>query len=197
MILAPWVLKEKLTSVKVACIITAMVGLFLIVNRNAGGTSGSHNHAVGIFYGLLAAALYASVILMNKFIKNLSGFEITLVQLMAAALVLFPYVLWQGNLNLAGLNSTSLIFILILGIVHTGFAYFLYFTSIQELKGQTIAVLSYIDPISAVIIAAIFLSESMTLVQMIGGVLILGSTFLSEKLELKAAKNGQSPTTSS
>ncbi|MEH7503891.1 EamA family transporter [Neobacillus drentensis] len=196
MILAPWILKEKLTSVKVICIATAMIGLFLIVNPGAGGTSGTQNHTLGIFYGLLAAALYASIILMNKFIKNLSGFEITLVQLMAAALVLFPYLLWQGNLNFTSLTSTSIIFILVLGIVHTGLAYFLYFTSIQELKGQTIAILSYIDPISAVIIAAIFLNEGMTWIQIIGGGLVLGSTFLSEKLELKVAKKGQAPTTS-
>lgn len=64
---------------------------------------------------------------------------------------------WQGQLNFAGLNATSIIFMLILGIVHTGLGYFLYFTSLQKLKGQTIAVLSYIDPISAAIIAAIFL----------------------------------------
>ncbi|MEH7307977.1 DMT family transporter [Neobacillus drentensis] len=196
MILAPWVLKEKLTSVKVICIVSAMIGLFLIVNPGAGGSSASQNHTLGIFYGLIAAAFYASVVLMNKFIKNLSGFEITLIQLMAAALVLLPYILWQGNLNFAGLNSTSIINILILGILHTGLAYFLYFTSIQELKGQTIAVLSYIDPISAVIIAAIFLNEGMTLIQMLGGALVLGSTFLSEKLEVKVAKKGQTPTTS-
>ncbi|WP_157406199.1 DMT family transporter [Neobacillus drentensis] len=196
MILAPWVLKEKLTSVKVFCIITAMIGLFLIVNPGSGSTDSSQNHIAGILYGLVAAALYASVILMNKFIKNLSGFETTLVQLMAAALVLLPYILWQGNLHFTGLNSTSIIFILILGIVHTGLAYFLYFTSIRELKGQTIAVLSYIDPISAVIIAALFLHEGMTWIQMIGGILVLGSTFLSEKLELKFSKKGQTTTTS-
>ncbi|MCL6571941.1 MAG: DMT family transporter [Bacillus sp. (in: Bacteria)] len=197
MILAPWVLKEKLTRVKVGCILTAMIGLFLIVNPGAEGSSGSQNHTVGIIYGLLAAAFYASVILMNKFFKNLSGFEITVVQLMAASLVLFPYVLWQGTFTISGINSTSIIFILLLGIVHTGLAYFFYFTSIQELKGQTIAVLSYIDPISAVIIAAIFLNEGMTWIQMIGGILVLGSTFLSEKLEIKVEKEGQKPTTSS
>jgi RarD protein len=197
MILAPWILKEKLTSLKVACIATAMIGLFLVVYTGSGSTSGAENHAVGILYGLLAAAFYASVILMNKFIKNLSGFELTLVQLMAGAIVLLPYILWQGDLHFAGLDSTSIIFILILGIVHTGLAYFLYFTAIQQLKGQTIAVLSYIDPISAVIIAAIFLSESMTWMQMLGGVFILGSTFISERLEVKFAKNGQNPTTTS
>ncbi|WP_223589113.1 DMT family transporter [Neobacillus bataviensis] len=192
MILAPWVLKEKLTSTKVICIIMAMIGLFLIVNPGSGNSSGSENNVVGILYGLLAAAFYASVILMNKFIKNLSGFEITLVQLMAGALVLLPYVVWQSHLDFTGINSTSVIFILIIGIIHTGLAYFLYFTSLQELKGQTIAVLSYIDPISAVLIAAIFLHESMTLIQLLGGILVLGATFLSE---LKIEKKGRTSTT--
>lgn len=184
-ILAPFILKEKLTSWKVGYVITAMIGLFLIVNNREGGASGSYNHAVGILYGLSAAVFYASVILMNKFIRNLSGFETTLVQLIVATLVLLPYVFIKNQINFSAMNSTSIKFILILGIVHTGIAYFLYFTSLQELKGQTIAVLSYIDPISAVIIAAIFLGEGMNLVQMLGGVLILGSTFLSEGLEAK------------
>jgi RarD protein len=190
MILAPFVLKEKLTAVKAGCIIAAMIGLFLVVNiggsiSNIGGT---YNHPVGIIYGLSAAVLYASVILMNKFIKNLSGFETTLVQLIVAALILLPYVLVNEQMNFSDVNTRSVVFILILGIVHTGIAYFLYFTSIKELKAQTIAVLSYIDPISAVIIAAIFIGESMNFIQIIGGILILGSTFFSEILEGKVQK---------
>ena len=183
MILAPFVLKEKLTRLKVGSILGAMVGLFLIVNIGDTTATGSYNHPVGILFGLSAAALYASVILMNKFIKNLSGYETTLVQLIVAALVLLPYILTKEHMSFSDLDSSSILFILILGIVHTGIAYFLYFTAVKELKGQTIAVLSYIDPISAVIIAAIFLGESMSFIQMIGGFLILSSTFLSERLE--------------
>lgn len=185
MILAPFILKEKLTLVKVGCIVMAMIGLSLVVNIGSGSTSASYSHTIGIFYGLLAAAFYASVILMNKFIKNLSGFETTLVQLLTGAIVLFPYVLIKDHLDFSGLTAYSILFILIIGIVHTGFAYFFYFAAIKELKGQTIAILSYIDPISAVIMAAIFLGEGMTFIQIIGGILILGSTFLSEKLEVK------------
>ncbi len=185
MILAPFVLREKLTFVKTVCILGAMAGLFLVVNINEGSAAGSYNHPVGILYGLSAAILYASVILMNKFIKNLTGFETTLIQLMAAALVLLPYVYFRDQLNLSGVSSKSIILILILGLVHTGAAYFLYFTSVKELKGQTIAVLSYIDPVSAVIFAAIFLGENMKPVQMVGGVLILGSAFLSEIIDFK------------
>jgi drug/metabolite transporter (DMT)-like permease len=184
MLLAPIVLKEKLTFIKVSCIIAAMIGLFLIVNVGDSSTESTYNHVVGVLYGLSAAILYASVILMNKFIKNLSGFETTVIQLMLAALVLLPYVLLKDHLNLPAITLHSWIFILILGIIHTGIAYFLYFSSFKELKGQTIAVLSYIDPISAVILAAIFLGESMSIIQILGGILILGSTFLSETLEI-------------
>lgn len=184
MILAPFVLKEKLTPVKVGCIIMAMMGLFLVVKVGGGDSSGTYHHAIGITFGLIAAVFYASVILMNKFIKNLSGFETTLVQLIVASVVLFPYVLMKDGIDFSGISTKAIFFILIIGVLHTGIAYFLYFTSFKELKGQSIAVLSYIDPISAVIMAAIFLGERMNLVQIVGGILILGATFLSERLEL-------------
>lgn len=180
-ILAPFVLKEKLTGKKAACIITAMIGLFLVVDIGGGSAAGSYNHPVGIMYGLSAAALYAGVVLMNKFIKDLSGFETTLVQLMVTALVLLPYILMGNGMDFSAVDVNSIILILVVGIIHTGIAYFLYFTSIRELEGQNIAVLSYIDPISAVLIAAVFLGESMNITQIIGGILILGSTFLSER----------------
>lgn len=182
MVLAPFILKEKLTPIKVGCILAAMIGLFLIAN-NGGSSNGSFNHPVGILYGLLAAALYAGVILMNKFIKNLSGFEITLIQLLMASIVLAPYVYIKESIHFSDMDTQSVVLILILGIIHTGLAYFLYFGAIKVLKGQTIAVLSYIDPIFAVIIAAILLGESMSVLQMAGGVLILGSTFISGKQE--------------
>jgi drug/metabolite transporter (DMT)-like permease len=185
MILAPFVLKEKLTPVKTGCILAAMAGLFLVVNIGGSSAGTSYNHPLGILYGLMAAALYSSVILMNKFIKNLSGFETTLIQLLVSALVLLPYVMVRDHFDFSGLDSKSIVLIFIVGIVHTGFAYFMYFGSVKELSGQTIAVLSYIDPISAVIMAAIFLGESMSIVQIIGGILILGSTFVSEKLDMK------------
>lgn len=99
MMLAPILLKEKLTKIKIISIISAMGGLFLIVNNGGSGTEGSYNHVVGIFYGLSAAVLYASAVLMNKFIKNLPGFETTLVQLMLATLVLFPYVMIKASIS--------------------------------------------------------------------------------------------------
>lgn len=179
---APFVLKERITPVKGCCVFAAMVGLILILYDGGVSSKGTYNHTLGILYGLLAAMFYASAILMNKFIHELSGVETTLVQLIGATIVLMPYVFIKEHMTLGEIELSSVFLILIVGVVHTGLAYFLYFTSLQELNGQTIAILSYIDPISAVIIAAIVLGERMSLVQMFGGILILGATYLSERL---------------
>ncbi|WP_096273447.1 DMT family transporter [Paucisalibacillus globulus] len=180
LVLAPFLLKEKWTTKKAISIVFAFIGLYLVIKPGAVDLTDVYNHPVGIGYGLLAAGLYASVILINKFIRNLSDFETTIMQLSIATIVMFPYVILTQEMNYSGIDIQSIILIAIFGIVHTGIAYLLYFSSMKKLKGQTIAVLSYIDPISAVVFAALFLSENMTAVQMLGGALILGSTMLSE-----------------
>ena len=134
---------------------------------------------IGIGLGLSAAVLYASVVCMNKFLKGLTGLEATLVQISIAALILIPYVLLQGKLGLKELNTKEWILLIIVGLLTTGFAYLLYFTSFQKLDGQTVAIFSYIDPISAILMSAIFLGETLKLIQLLGGVLILGAAFLS------------------
>ncbi|MHC1682235.1 MAG: DMT family transporter [Clostridiaceae bacterium] len=184
MLLSPFVLKEKLTAIKVSCIIAAMIGLFLILNGGTVNNYSFENNLIGIVYGLSGAGLYASVILMNKFIKDLSSFETTLIQLMMAAIILLPFVLFQSNFSIFSISYMGYALILIVGIVHTGIAYLLYFTSMKDLNGQSIAVLSYIDPISAVILSSIFLNETMSFSQIIGGVFILGSTFLSDRVDI-------------
>ncbi len=190
MILAPLILKEKLTWMKVTSIVSAMVGLFLIVGTDTDAGEG-YDHVTGIMYGLLAAAFYASVIVMNKFIKNLPDYETTVAQLSLASLVLLPYVFLNETVNIGSLDGKSVLFMIIVGIIHTGLAYVLYFSALKELNGHTIAIFSYIDPISAVIMAAIFLGEGMSFVQMIGGILILSSTYLSERNTISFPANGK------
>lgn len=175
---------------KVTSIVSAMVGLFLIVGTDTDAGEG-YDHVTGIMYGLLAAAFYASVIVMNKFIKNLPDYETTVAQLSLASLVLLPYVFLNETVNIGSLDGKSVLFMIIVGIIHTGLAYVLYFSALKELNGHTIAIFSYIDPISAVIMAAIFLGEGMSFVQMIGGILILSSTYLSERNTISFPANGK------
>lgn len=178
MFLSPFLLKEKLTLVKVLCIVAAMIGMLCIVGIDKSSMGG--NNIVGIVYGLSAACLYAGVVVLNKFLKDISGRDSSVVQLSVAAIFLIPYVIFTEKISLAGVSSKSIILLLIIGIVHTGIAYLIYFTVIQKLESQTVAIYSYVDPISAIIMSAIILSESMSLLQILGGILILGSTFISE-----------------
>lgn len=175
--LSPLILKERLTVIKVGCILAAVAGMFCIVGNS--GSTGAGD-IIGIGYGLLAAVLYAAVVITNKFFKGLSGLETTLVQLCAAALVLLPYTLLTEKVRIFGLDAKSTVMLLIVSIIHTGFAYLMYFTAIRHLSGQTIAVFSYIDPISAVILSSLLFQEPTTLLQILGGILILGATLISE-----------------
>lgn len=186
MILAPFILKEKMTWFKAGSIVAAIIGIFLIVGTDNGGSG--NNHVIGIMFGLLAAAFYASVMLMNKFIKDLSDHETTVGQLGMASIVILPYVLFTEGINIFNLDGQSLLLMLFVGIIHTGLAYMLYFSALKQLDGQTIALYSYIDPIFAIVLSALILNEAFTLVQALGGLLILGATFINEQKSMKVTK---------
>ena len=153
-----------------------------------GDLSAGTSHFTGILFGLGAAVLYATVIIMNKFIKNVEGIHRTFLQFLAAIVVLVPYVLLTGGINVQGLEWKGLGCLLIVGLLHTGVTYCLYFSSLKELPGQTVAILSYIDPLLAVLVSVTILREPMTFWQIIGGILILGFTLWNEMPEKETTK---------
>lgn len=173
----PFLFREKLTGKQILCFVMSTVGLVLITGI---GGRGAGKDLVGIAFGLGAAVFYASVILMNKYIKDVEGIHRTFVQFLAAALVLMPYVLLTDGINLGSLKLVGWVNLLIVGLVHTGVTYCLYFSALKELPGQKAAILSYIDPLVAVLISVTLLGETMTPWQVIGGILILGFTLWNE-----------------
>ncbi|MFF3024619.1 DMT family transporter [Gottfriedia sp. NPDC057948] len=187
LILSPFVLKEKLSTKKLICIVISIFGMLLVV-ASGGLSTARLEDFIGIGYGLLAAVFYASLMLLNKFIKNMDGLEITLIQLGTASSLLIPYVFITEGFGLLEMSVSSIPFIIILGMVHTGIGFLLFFSGMQKLNGQSIAALSYVDPITSLLMSTVFLQEKMTIVQMIGGVLLLSSTFVSENHSLKLSK---------
>ncbi len=177
-IACPILFKEKMTVKQWICFGMSTLGIVLITG--IGDLSQGSSHLTGILFGLGAAMLYATVILLNKFIKNVDGIHRTFLQFLAAVIVLVPYVLFTSGINLGTLNSKGWINLLIVGLVHTGITYCLYFSSLKELPGQKAAILSYIDPLVAVLVSVAILGEDMTIPQLIGGVMILGFTLWNE-----------------
>lgn len=177
-LLSPVVLKESLTKRKLFSVAGAMAGMFLILSNQRVLENDSFNHPVGIGFGLLAAVLYASVVLLNRKMDGLTGYEMTLVQIFSASLVLLPIIISRGNIHIS--SAKTLVLILIVGIVHTGIAYLLYFSGIRDVSAQDAAILSYIDPISAVVLGTLILREEITIYHILGGSLILISTYLGQ-----------------
>jgi drug/metabolite transporter (DMT)-like permease len=177
MVVSPFVLQEKLTIRKAICIVTALIGIILVSGLGQNDGTGS---MTGVLCGLGAACFYAGIILLNKKLTNLTAYDRTIIQLGIAALLLFPYTCYTENLAALTVTPMVLLLLAIVGIVHTGIAYVLYFGSINYLKAQTVAIFSYTDPIFAILLSALFLQESLGIVSIIGAILVLGSTFISE-----------------
>ena len=177
-IACPLLFKEKMGLIQWLCFAMSTLGLVLITGL--GDLSAGSSHLIGIAFGLGAAVLYASVMLLNNRIKGVTGLQRTYLQFLAAIAVLLPYVLATSGFTLGTLDGLGWGMLLIVGGVHTCLAYCLYFPALRVLPGQEIAILSYIDPLLACLLSVTLLGESMTPVQLIGGALILGFTLLNE-----------------
>ena len=175
-VVSPFLFREKLTRKQILCFVMSTAGLVMITGIGAVGGK----DLLGILFGIGAAVFYATVILLNKFIRNVGGIHRTFLQFLAAIVTLIPYVLATGGITLSTLNGIGWVNLLIVGLVHTGVTYCLYFSSLKALPGQKAAILSYIDPLVAVLISVTILGETLTVWQGIGGALILGFTLYNE-----------------
>lgn len=177
-VLCPVLFKEKMGIKQWLCFIMSTVGIVLITG--IGSFDAGSNHFLGILFGLGAACLYATVIILNKFTKGVDGIHRTFIQFIAAIVTLLPYVLFTSGINVSSLDTKGITLLFIVGLVHTGITYCMYFTSLKDLPGQKAAILSYIDPLVAVICSVVILQETMTITQIIGGAMILGFTLWNE-----------------
>ena len=182
--LSPVLFKEKLTWNKLLAIAAVAVGMFCITGDIEPGS----DVQTGILFGGGAALLYASLIVANKRVKRLSGLNCAMYELIVAFFVVLIYLL-ASNVKLPVIPAAEdIVWVLAIGLVNTGLAYYLYFSSLQKLPGQTVALVCYIDPLTALLVSGAFLGEKLLGVQIAGAVLILGGACLGE-LKFKKTEN--------
>lgn len=179
MLLSPLLFKEKLGLKKVICIIVSFAGMVLVSGVADNGLPAA-SELKGVILGLAAAVLYSIVVILNKKLPGLDPYQKTIIQLLSAGVAMLPYVFLTKQTQVSGISSKAVVMLLIVGFVHTGVAYGLYFGSIDALKAQTVAVCSYLDPVTALILSAVILHEKMTAFGIIGAVLIIGAALASE-----------------
>ena len=176
-LLSPLLFRERLTGRKAACAAVAVAGMVLVSGVLEGARGGSLR---GVLLGLGAALFYSAVVIMNKRITGVDMYRKTVIQLLSAGAVMIPYLLLTGGFGEGGFTPAAVILLLVAGIVHTGIAYVLYFGSMERLRVQTVAILSYIDPVSALLFSALLLGEPLSAASLIGAAMIIGSAVVSE-----------------
>ena len=176
---SPVLLKERLTARKLLCVFLALAGMVFVSGVPQSGLPGP-SEAKGILLALCSAALYAGVILINKYLAGVPAYDRTLLQLACAAAVMIPYILLTEDLSAMSVTPLGAVLLLIVAVFHTGWCYALYFGSMTVLSAQTVALFSYIDPIVAILLSALLLREPLGWSGILGAALVLGSTLVSE-----------------
>ena len=183
MIAAPLLLKEAISKIQIAEVFFSFLGLVLIVGQNLSEGYGY----LGMALSAVSGMLYATIILINRSIRsrvdNQTG---TFVQISAAMIVLLPFVLAEGNiLTVRDLDAAAVIYTILLGVLHTGIVYTIFFSLTTQMRSVEIVLYSYLEPLFGILFSVIFIGEKLTVLQIIGGTLILGSTFIGEILKNK------------
>ena len=176
LVLVSPLLGERLTVRKLVLCGVALVGMVFVSGVLQGGISGGR----GIVLAVGAAALYASVMFLNKKLSPIDAYDKTVVQLAAAAAVILPYCLLTDGFPVGQLVAGDYLLLAVVGLVHTGVAYWLYFGALGQLPSQSVALFSYLDPVVAIALSALLLREGLGWQEILGAVLILGSAILGE-----------------
>ena len=170
---------EKITRRKIFCFIAALIGMILISGIIESGLP-EQGILSGVIYGLLSGFFYALVVIFNKLVPGVDAYIKTIIQIVTASLAMLPYIfLTQSYLN-DSWSFSAVILMIIFGIVNTAIAFGLYFASMDGLKAHTIAIFGYLDPVTALILAALILGESLSIYGIIGVILILGAALICE-----------------
>ena len=172
------VIKEKLSPRKLVCVAVAFCGMIFVSGVLQ---TGFHiSELKGVLFGIAGGFFYAMVVLINKYMKDISPVNTTIMQMALVSLIMLPYSAATGGLAAARVTTVGIICLIVLGALHTGIAYIIYFDAVNKLSAQTVGILSYIDPVEAVLLSAFFLKEPLTIWTIIGAVMILGATAVSE-----------------
>ena len=186
LVLASPLLGERLTVRKLILCGTALLGMVFVSGVVRGGVSGGR----GIVLAVGAAVLYASVMILNKKLGEIPSYDKTVVQLAVASLVILPYCLLTRGFDMSPMTTAGYLLLAVVGFVHTGFSYWIYFGTMKQLTSQTVALFSYLDPVIAIILSALLLKEPFGWQEGLGAALILGSALCSEITGQKNAKKG-------
>lgn len=178
-VLAPFVLKEKLKRIIMVPLFLSFAGLLVILIPH--GVNVNQGELLGASMASLSAFTYAALTLRNK--KVLPSVKTSVFiwyEYLAASLFLLPFALYSSAVGNGPTGFTSFFWLVIIGVVHTGLTGLLFFSGLRRLRADQSAILTYMEPVSAILLAALVLSEPLTLPTVLGGsMVVIGGVFVA------------------
>ena len=187
MLFSPIVFKEKLTLVKMLCILSALFGIVCVSGVFNEGLV-SVKDLIGVALGLSAALLYAVTVMINKKVDKVDATDKAITQFASSAVVMFFYSLFVTKPEELSFSVSTIILLVLVGVLHTGIAYTIYFKSLPFVTSQNVAIFAYIDPVVAVVLSVIVLHEKLSAFVALGAVVIIVSALLCELYDSKQKK---------
>lgn len=173
-VLAPLLIAERLERVTIFSLPIAAAGMAMIVMHNNGLDLNSA-HLPGILAGTASGVGYAFMIILTR--------QLSRRQLDRQAIILLLWITVTATAPVALLqqytiNPRTVALLLVTGIFHSSIASLMYFTALRQVLAQHAAILGYIEPLAAIPLAFLFLSETPPVIALLGGALILFSGYL-------------------
>ncbi|BDH60336.1 EamA family transporter [Lysinibacillus sp. PLM2] len=175
MILSPFLFKEKMTSAKMIGFLAVIIGMLCLNFHDL--ISGKVTW--GLILGILAAVMYALMVIFNKKAESIIGLENATGQLIVSFLTVATFIGFKQGFSVDIIDG-NWVPILILGVVNTGVGCYFYFSSIGRLPVQSVSILGYLEPLSALVFSFLILGELLNPMQIVGAMLILGGAAYGE-----------------
>lgn len=185
-IASTFIYQERLNRSKIICVIFSLVGMALISGIFDGNIGNGYGLS-GMIFALLAAIFYATVTVSAKKTKNLSALTETTIKLIIASIITIPYNILTVDFGTLKPTGFMLFMLIMLGITHTGGAFATYFSALHYLPNQTVALLTYLDPVVAVLVSVVILRENTSFLEIIGAIILIGTLILYEITSNKKA----------
>jgi drug/metabolite transporter (DMT)-like permease len=168
-----FLIKEKTNRRSVSALVLSLGGLAVILWPNE--MSFTNQHFLGLMLGTLSAVFFALEIIFKKMlVRHHRADAVVAVYLMISVLILAPAISFG---RIPSVDSLSLVLLVISGTVVSGLGITLFTSALRVVKAQHAGIISYLEPLGAIVFGIGVIGESPTIATLLGGAFILLGTY--------------------
>ncbi|TLM97359.1 MAG: hypothetical protein FDZ75_04675, partial [Actinobacteria bacterium] len=182
---APIVSGERFDRRIIGPLVLALGGIVVIMAPQ-GVHLESRRELTGAVFAFLSALTYATLLLRSKkILRGISSGALMTVEYGVATVVLAPFAIAAFARGDGPTTPQAYAALVTLGVVQTALAGFIFLGGLRRVRTDHAAILTYVEPVAAVVFAAIFLAEPLTWPTALGGAMVVAGGTIVARLEAR------------